>query len=402
MAVSQLSTARGLESRLDPLMRIGRTSAGTTRLAWSAEQQASESWFREQAQGLGLRVEVDSAGNLWARPNEDPPWWAIGSHLDTVERGGSFDGALGVAAAFEVVARTSARLAVISFADEEGARFNTPTFGSRALTGDLNLPDVLARSDRDGITLAEAMTQFGVDPSALDAAQDWLPRLHGFVEIHVDQTTELAETHQPIGLITAAVARLRLEVVLGGQADHAGATAIGKRRDALAAAARLIVASEEAAAAEPAMVATATRMEIDPNQLTTVARGVRLWLDARAPEQASIHRWLSGIREQLVLIERRLGVSTDHWVRSHSHRIEMDQRLVARLEAIARRRELDPPRMLSFAGHDACVLARRLPTAMVMVRNESGISHAPEEASRNADAADAIELVAALAEQDWR
>ncbi|MGH2715686.1 MAG: allantoate amidohydrolase, partial [Thermoleophilaceae bacterium] len=198
--------AADMSARLEPLLPVGRGERGTARLAWSAEDAAAGDWFRAQAAGAGLRVERDPAGNLWAVPDSPPPWWALGSHLDTVREGGSFDGALGVAAAFEVAARADAPVAVVSFADEEGARFNTPTFGSRALTGALD-PSVLERVDAGGVRLADAMRAAGVDPAGLGAAPEWLPRLRGFLELHIDQTTELERAGAPAGVVRGLVTR---------------------------------------------------------------------------------------------------------------------------------------------------------------------------------------------------
>src|SRR5690242_17754755 len=149
--------AGDLADRMAGLEPIGLGADGTTRLAWTPEDDATGAWFAAQAEALGLRVERDAAGNRWALPTGDGPWWAVGSHLDSVRSGGRFDGALGVVAAFAVAARCSKPVAVVSFADEEGARFNTPTFGSRALTGVLDVDDVLGRRDDDGVTLADAM-----------------------------------------------------------------------------------------------------------------------------------------------------------------------------------------------------------------------------------------------------
>ncbi len=183
--------AADLGALMAGLEPIGLGPDGTTRLAWTPEDDATGAWFAAQAQALGLRVERDAAGNRWALPAGDGPWWAVGSHLDSVRAGGRFDGALGVAAAFAVAARSSKPVAVISFADEEGARFNTPTFGSRALTGVLDVADVLARTDADGVTLAEAMRAAGVDPDGLTDAPAGLERLRGFVELHIDQSTDV-------------------------------------------------------------------------------------------------------------------------------------------------------------------------------------------------------------------
>src|SRR5207244_5107200 len=136
--------------------------------------------------------------------------------------GGAYDGALGVAAAFAIAAAAAAPLAVVSFADEEGARFNTPTFGSRALAGTLDVDDVLARTDADGVTLAAAMEAAGVEPAGLRAAPAALGRLRGFVELHIDQSRDVAGAGARAGIVGALASRLRMRVTFAGAADHAG------------------------------------------------------------------------------------------------------------------------------------------------------------------------------------
>ena len=153
----------------DRLAALGDGPEGVDRFAWTPELAAAEAWFGEQAAAAGMRVERDPAGSLWALRGGDGPWWATGSHLDSVRRGGRFDGPLGVAAGFAAAERLPG-VAVIAFADEEGARFNTPTFGSRALVGRLDVADAVARRDDDGVALGEAMRAFGADPDGLGDA----------------------------------------------------------------------------------------------------------------------------------------------------------------------------------------------------------------------------------------
>ena len=425
----ELIEAAGLWARLEPLLPIGRGPRGTTRLAWSAEDAAAGEWFREQAAGVGLRVERDPAGNLWATPAAPPPWWAMGSHLDSVREGGSFDGALGVAAAFEVAARLRERaspatpagesagagsaspaasapaqrgassspersasasappIAVISLADEEGARFNTPTFGSRALTGVLG-PSVLDRVDGDGVRLADAMAAAGVDSAGLGAAPEWLSRLRGFVELHIDQTTELARAGVPAGVVRRLVSRMRLRADIEGRADHAGTTPPAERRDALAAAARLIVGALDLSGG--GLVATASRIEVEPNALTTVPARASVWLDARAPEAERVDAWRAAVEKADV------GLPAVFSLESRSPGCEFDPGLRSRLVALSedvgpRAAELD-----CYAGHDAGLIAARLPAAMVLVRNESGVSHSPDERVELEDAALGAELARRL------
>jgi beta-ureidopropionase / N-carbamoyl-L-amino-acid hydrolase len=389
--------AADLSARLEPLVPIGRGPRGTTRLAWTEEDAATGEWFREQAAGAGLHVERDPAGNLWAVPDAPPPWWAVGSHLDSVREGGSYDGALGVAAGFEVAARLAGRgaraaapappIAVISFADEEGARFNTPTFGSRALTGALDV-GVLDRVDREGIRLADAMQAAGVDPDGIGGAAEWLSRLRGFVELHIDQTTELERAGIAAGIVRGLASRMRLRAEIEGRADHAGTTPPADRRDALASAARLIVAALDRSG--DGLVATASRIEVEPNALTTVAARATVWLDARSPDAERVDAWQAEVEALDVGLPVALSLE------SRSAGCEFDPKLRSRLGSLSEEMGARAPEMDCYAGHDAGLIAARLPAAMVLVRNETGVSHSPSEHVRLEDAAFGAELVMRL------
>ena len=371
-------TAAELGERLAGLEPIGLGADGTTRLAWTPELAAAEAWFGEQAQAAGLRVERDPAGSMWAMPDAETPWWATGSHLDSVRRGGRFDGALGVAAGFAVAERRPG-VAVIAFADEEGARFNTPTFGSRALTGRLDVADVLARRDDDGVVLGDAMRLAGADPGRLADAPTWLGRVRGFLELHIDQTRDLAELGAPAGAVWSLAARMRLALRFSGRADHAGTTRRGERRDALAAAARLIVDADALAGDDPDFVVTAARMLVEPNAFTTVPSDVRLWIDARTPDARALATWRSALARRARELSSDTRVTVELETASQSDPVIFDTRLLDEM------REL--PRLVCFAGHDAGILAPHKRAGMVFVRNPTGISHAPEEAVDLRDAA---------------
>jgi N-carbamoyl-L-amino-acid hydrolase len=363
-----------LRDRLAGLEAIGIRDDGVFRLAWTDELAAAEAWFREQAAAAGLRVERDPAGSLWAVPEGDGPWWATGSHLDSVRAGGRFDGPLGVAAGFAVAERVPG-VAVLAFADEEGARFNTPTFGSRALVGRLDVADALARRDDAGIPLAEAMRGFGADPDALAGAPAWLGRLRGFIELHIDQTRDLERLGAPAGAVRGLASRMRLALELTGRADHAGTTRRHERADALAAAARLIVAADDLAGDDPDFLVTASRILVEPNAFTTVPARVRLWIDARTPEPARLEAW----REALAERAARAAVPVELRVASSSAGVAFDPAVRSALG--------DLPELVCFAGHDAGILAERLPAGMVFARNATGISHAPDEHVELEDAA---------------
>jgi beta-ureidopropionase / N-carbamoyl-L-amino-acid hydrolase len=350
---------------------------GVTRLAWTPELAAAEDWFGEQARSAGLVVERDPAGSLWALPESDGPWWATGSHLDSVRAGGRFDGPLGVAAGFAVAERVPG-VAVIAFADEEGARFNTPTFGSRALVGRL-ADDVLERVDDDGVSLRDAMRSFGVDPARLLDAAGWLDRLRGFVELHIDQTRELDALGSPAGVVRSLAARMRLTLRFVGRADHAGTTPRSERRDALLAAARVIVAADELGGGD--VLVTASRILVEPNAFTTVPADVRLWIDARTADGELLSKW----RGSVAAAARETGVEVELETASHSDTVEFDPDVRAALGEL--------PSVVCFAGHDAGILAPRIPAGMVFVRNESGISHSPDEHVELDDAAVAAEAL---------
>jgi N-carbamoyl-L-amino-acid hydrolase len=372
VAGQRVISAAELEERLAGLDEIGADGDGWTRLAWTPEDDAAGEWFAEQAAAGGLRVERDPAGNRWAVPSVDGPWWATGSHLDTVRCGGRYDGALGVVAGFAVAAAVDVPVAVISFEDEEGARFNTPTFGSRALAGRL-APDVLDRVDADGVTLRDAS---GLTPDALVSATEWRARLRGFLELHIDQARDLGAS---FGVVSGLAARRRLLATLHGRADHAGTTPLDERSDAMLAAARLIVRADALARERPGMRATAGRLVVEPNAPTTVPARVRVWLDARAEDPSTLDAWLAALRDAA-------PPDASLEVQSASDGVEFDARVRGALG--------EAPKLLCFAGHDAGILAEHVPAGMVLVRNEEGISHAPAEHVELTDAAEAANALA--------
>lgn len=389
--------AADLERRLAGLRAIGHGERGTTRLAWTAQDAAAGDWFREQAAAGGLRVERDPAGSLWALPDAPAPWWGAGSHLDSVRGGGSYDGALGVVAAFEVAARSRVPLAVVAFADEEGARYNTPTFGSRALVGRLDAEEALARVDDRGVALADAMAAAGVDPAGLARAPEWLARLRGFLELHIDQSRDLERAGAPAGVVSSLASRLRLRARILGGADHSGTTPRAERRDALAAAARLIVRSDELAASGEDLHVTTARILVEPNAATTIPASASLWIDARAARPEALETLRGRLAAAAAEIAEATGTSAELSVEALSRGITFDPAVREALAAACAALGDPAPSVVCFAGHDAGVLAERIPTGMVFVRNATGVSHSPEERVELEDAAYAAEaMLAAL------
>jgi acetylornithine deacetylase/succinyl-diaminopimelate desuccinylase-like protein len=250
--------------------------------------------------------------------------------------------------------------------------------------------------------LREAMSTAGVDPDRLADAVPWLNRLAGFIEIHIDQTTELARADEPVGIVSALAARTRLEATLRGRADHAGTTPRSERRDALSAAARLIVGAEDLAGpgttldgAHGPLTVTVARIIAKPNAPTTIAAEVRLWIDARAPSFTPIDAWRSRLDELAMELHERSGVDIELAVASRTDARVFDPTLrgglVRASEDVVGHAS---PELVCFAGHDAGVVAERVPAAMVFVRNPTGVSHSPEEAIDLEDAAIAAQVAA--------
>ncbi|MBW3601494.1 MAG: allantoate amidohydrolase [Actinobacteria bacterium] len=390
------------------LAAVGRTGrGGYRRLAWTEADVRARAWFAREAAARGLAVETDGNGNQWA-------WWgdptaggavATGSHLDTVVDGGAFDGALGVVSglvAVETLAREGFEphrpVAVVAFADEEGARFGVPTFGSRLLTGALRPADVLDRPDAAGVRLGDAMAAAGLDPAGLGADPGRLARLAAFVELHVEQGRGLAGTPDAVAVATGIWPHGRWRLSLTGRADHAGTTAMPDRRDPTASLPTAISSAHRHATAGGG-VATVGRIEVDPGTTNTIPFRVRAWLDARAPDagrlDALLARWDADVRGDAA----GRGLVTDVVCESRSAAVTFDADLCAVLDTVLGRGERAAPHLATAAGHDAGALAAAVPSAMLFVRNPTGVSHSPREhADRDDCVAGVLALRAVLAE----
>jgi beta-ureidopropionase / N-carbamoyl-L-amino-acid hydrolase len=398
------------ERCFEGLAAIGRDPAGGwTRLAWTAEDRAARDWFRAEARARGLEVDQDRAGNLWA-------WWgaaaaaaggavAVGSHLDTVRRGGAYDGALGVVAGLVAVAELAGRgvtprrpVAVVAFADEEGGRFGLPTFGSRVLAGALDPPTVLDRADQAGTTLAAALRGAGLDPAAVGPDPDRLGRLAAFVELHVEQGRGLVDHGVPVGIASAIWPHGRWRLTLTGAADHAGTTRLQDRRDPMLGLAAAILAAR-AAAEELGAVATVGRVMVEPNSTNSIPGRVLAWLDARAERDQTLEWLLAAFQAAVEDAAGRHGLTVELACESRSPAVDLDADLRGRLAATLRAQGLEPVELPTAAGHDAGALAAWVPTAMLFVRNPTGTSHSPDEHAEVDDCVAGVEALAAVVEE---
>jgi N-carbamoyl-L-amino-acid hydrolase len=389
----------GLYRRLfAELAAIGREAGGWNRMAWGPGEDAARDWFRATASALGLELVQDPAANLWAvEPGgAEGPFDAVGSHLDSVADGGAYDGALGVVTGF--VAVEAARraggaprpLAVGAMVDEEGPRFGAAIFGSRALAGELDVDEVLARTDPEGNVLADLAAARGVTAATTRAATAFLPRVASWIEVHVEQGRRLVDVPAPLGVATSLAARERWRCTLRGESDHAGTAAMAGRRDALVPAARAVLAAHDLALAEPGAVATVGRIGALPGSTNQVPGEARLSLDVRAPEQAALER----VRKGIHAAAQAEGIDTDWQRETADPGCVFDAGLRAALHDATRAEGLAAIDLAAYAGHDAGVLARHLPAAMLFVRNPTGISHNPAESASEDDCLAACAVLA--------
>ena len=374
---------------LAPLGRDASTG-GYRRYAWTGIDIVLRQWFRDEAAQRGLDVVRDRAGNLWAwtaDPDRAGPGLVLGSHLDSVPDGGAFDGPLGVVSAFAALDMLTARgwtpdrpVAVACFADEEGARFGVACAGSRLLTGALDADRARSLTDDDGTTMAEAMASAGHDPATLGRDDEALRRIGTFLELHVEQGRGLVDQGTAIGVASSIWPHGRWRLDLRGRADHAGTTRLADRDDPMLALAAVVLEARAAAERRGAL-ATVGKVRVEPNGVNAIPSAVTAWLDARGPTEDAVRALVAdvGTAAGAAPVEESWTPDT-----------RFDPQLRDRLATL-----LDAPVLPTGAGHDAGILAAAgIPTAMLFVRNPTGVSHSPAE---HAEPADCSAGVAALA-----
>jgi allantoate deiminase len=354
---------------------------------------------------LGAEVRVDAAGNwrtLYPAAEPGAPRLLLGSHLDTVPNAGAYDGVLGVVLAISLLEALNGQrlpfgIEVVGFSEEEGVRFGTPFIGSRALVGRLD-EELLNRQDVQGISMRKAIEDFGLDPAEIPQAalkNDIL----GYVEFHIEQGPVLEKLGRPLAVVEAIAGQSRLEFMFVGRANHAGTTPMHLRHDAIAAAAEWISAVERHAQETLGLVATVGKIEAMPGATNVIAGEARVTLDVRHGADEARDHALDHLIRQTEEIATRRGLSVSRKVLLTQQAVAMDSFLVNRIEQAIRQTGCEPHRMISGAGHDAMILAEKVPAAMVFLRSPRGISHDPAESVETEDVARAIECGAHLLDQ---
>ncbi|WP_437007561.1 allantoate amidohydrolase [Streptomyces sp. enrichment culture] len=391
------------------LLPVGRSSAtgGYRRYAWTGADTDCRAWFREQAEARGLAHETDRNGNQWAWLGDPAAGNAVvtGSHLDSVPDGGAFDGPLGVVSAFAALdelrgrgARFTRPLGIVNFGDEEGARFGLACVGSRLTAGALTAEQAHRLTDGDGITLPQAMETAGYDPDTLGPDPERLARIGAFVELHVEQGRALDLSGDRIGIASAIWPHGRWRFDFRGEANHAGTTRLADRHDPMLPYAETVLAARREAELAGA-VATFGKIGVEPNGVNAIPSLVRGWLDSRAADQASLDTVVTGIEKAAREYAAARGVDLDVVRESFTPVVEFDHALRDELVRIlGTRTELKVPVLGTGAGHDAGILSDRIPTAMLFVRNPTGVSHSPAEYAAEDDCAAGVNALADVLE----
>jgi N-carbamoyl-L-amino-acid hydrolase len=389
------------------LLPIGRDAAagGYHRFVWEPAELECRAWFADQARARGLALEPDRNGNLfaWWRPERRAPddrAVLTGSHLDSVPGGGAFDGPLGVVSALAAIdllrerGRTPARpIGVAVFAEEEGARFGVACLGSRLLSGAIDPDRARGLRDSAGVTVAEALTAAGLDPAAIGRDDGLLDRIGCFVELHVEQGRAL---DVPVGVASAIWPHGRWRLDFHGEGDHAGTTGLEDRRDPMLPFAGTVLEARRSAGRHGTL-ATVGKVRVTPGGANAIPSLVTAWLDARGPSRDAVLATVEDIATAAGRAGREHGVTVRMEQESDTGLVSFDEPLRDRLAgAVAAAGLPRPPALPTGAGHDAGILSARVPTAMLFVRNPTGISHAPAEHAEEADCLAGVEALAAV------
>ncbi|QXC61060.1 Zn-dependent hydrolase [Aquihabitans sp. G128] len=375
-----------LVARLTELRGIGAAAdGGVTREAYGSADVAGRDLVAGWMAEAGLAVEVDGAANLIGRrAGTTGRWLASGSHLDTVVDGGWLDGAYGVVAAVEVAAALAGRpdarhgLAVVAYANEEGARGTQGMAGSRALVGQVD-EEELATPDDDGVTLRDRIAAAGAEVARHDDAAWDLAAFDAVVELHIEQGPVLDATGTTLGAVTAITGRQALDVEVLGAANHAGATPMELRHDALAAAAEVVLAIEALPATGAVRVATVGHVTVGPNVRNVVPGRVALSAELRDEDAGRLDAAMALVEAELAPIAEKRGVALRTSWGQRVQPTACDPAVLAVVRRVCAESGRTWTELPSGAGHDAQILGREIPMAMVFVPSRGGLSHTPHE-----------------------
>ncbi|MBG9982594.1 allantoate deiminase [Aerococcaceae bacterium DSM 111020] len=377
---------------------------GTTRLlyskSWVEAQQALSEKFKE----LGMQVEFDAVGNQFAtvKGTENPEViHATGSHIDTVVEGGRLDGQLGIMAGYmalngliEEYGLPKQSIRIISMAEEEGSRFPYAFWGSKNIFNMAKREDVEGKTDGEGIKFEDAMRQAGFEFKTMET--DGFDQMDSFIELHIEQGNFLENANKQVGVVNAIVGQKRYDVILKGQANHAGTTLMEYRHDAVECFSRIVVNGIDKAKAEGnPLVLTFGRIDAVPNVVNVVPGEASFSIDCRHTDQEVLNRFTAELEEEMTKTAEEMGLEIEINLWMDESPVPMDTKIVQLIEEVCEENELNYQLMHSGAGHDAQIFAQHVPTGMIFVPSIDGISHNPQEHTNAEDIAEGIKALAA-------
>lgn len=377
---------------------------GCSRLPFSAETKKAAEYIRKLMEESGLEVREDEAGNIFGilkGTNPDAPCIMSGSHYDFVYQGGNYDGIAGVLAAVEAareLKRENIRLkrnfVAAAFMDEEGCRFGTGYFGSKCMLGKMTLQECDKYKDQNGISVSDAMRSYGLDPEKIHHAKWQKDSIGNFLEVHIEQGPVLDSRKLEIGAVDGIVGIRRYVAVIEGRADHAGTTPMNMRKDAVAAAARVIAKIGEFARDEKEnTVATVGRVNVLPNAVNVIAKRVEFTIDVRSMKAAVLEKIEGRIKAVLEEEKKKNGMEFSMRCTLEILPAEMDEDMVRIILQKCRELGCKSSRMQSGAGHDALAIGQTIPAAMIFVPSKDGRSHCKEEYTDCRDLEKAVKIL---------
>ena len=393
--------------RIDALARITEEPGRITRTFCSPAMRGANDLVRAWMQEAGMTVREDPIGNLIGRYGGssqaglkiEEKTFLLGSHLDTVRDAGRFDGMLGVLVAIACVQKLREKktklpftLEVAGFADEEGVRYHSTYLGSKVLAGTFD-QELLKRADAKGITMAEAIRNFGGEPDRIASEARDPRQLLGYAEVHIEQGPVLEQKNLAVGVVTAISGQTRIKAGFTGMAGHAGTVPMVLRHDALCAAAEFVLAVESLAQSRGGLVATVGELAPLPGASNVIPGEARLSVDVRHPDDARRAAACAELQARAQRIAKERNVGTGWQVVHESDAVICDRNLTLLLSEAVKRRQGEFPLMASGAGHDAAAMAVITPVTMLFVRCKNGISHHPEESVLVEDVRVAIDVL---------
>ncbi|WP_284139420.1 MULTISPECIES: allantoate deiminase [unclassified Virgibacillus] len=390
----------------------GNPDGGVSRLLYSKEWVDAQNALKKLLEEEGLAAQFDEVGNLFGRlegTTFKDETILTGSHVDTVKNGGIYDGQYGIIAGFlalkylkDTYGPPLRNLEVVSMAEEEGSRFPFSFWGSKNIVGHPSVEEVKHMEDFDGIPFEEAMHKAGFDykKDPQQVRQD----LKAFVELHVEQGNVLEKEGKSVGIVQHIVGQRRFTITLDGEANHAGTTPMGYRKDAMNAASRMICAINDMALehGDP-LVATVGKLILEPNTVNVVPGKATFTLDIRHTHKDALHQFTDEVTAKMNEVASQLGVRIDIDMWMDADPVPMDPNVVKAIQTQCELNKLDYKMMHSGAGHDSQLMAPAMPTAMIFVPSRNGISHSPHEYTKPEQLAVGVNaLIGALYELGYK